>query len=115
MAVNFAENRPQGAWRRSALRDVSVFIFMEYINSGVQRCIQNQLVKHRRWSFLVKGVNGSWSLIVFTKNLLLGCLISECTSRVFQIALRDGGGVGGRGKIFFFLGGIYTRNFFSIF
>ena len=28
MALNFAENRPQGAWRRSALCDVPVFIFM---------------------------------------------------------------------------------------
>ena len=84
MAWNFAENRLQGAWRCSELCDVSVFIFifMEYINLGVQRCIQN-LVKHRRWSFFVEGVNGSWSLTVFAKNLLLGCLSSECTSGVF--------------------------------
>ena len=57
-------------------------IFMYYINLGVQRCIQS-LVKHRRWSIFVKGVNGSWSLTVLPNNLLLGCLSSECTSRVF--------------------------------
>ena len=86
MALNFAENRPQGAWRRSALCDVPVFIFififMQYINLGVQRCIQS-LVKHRRRSFFVKGVNGSWSMTVFAKNLLLRCLSSECAFGVF--------------------------------
>ena len=80
MALNFAEKRSQGEWRRSALCDVP--IFMEYINLGVQRCIQS-LVKHRRWSFFVKGVNGSWWLTVLAKNLLLGCLSSECAFEVF--------------------------------
>ena len=79
MALNFAENRPQGAWRRSALCDVPVFMFIN-INSGVQKC---SLVKHRRRNFFVKGVNGSWSLTVFAENLLLGCLSSECTFGVF--------------------------------
>ena len=82
MALNFAENRPQGAWRCSALYDVSVFIFIDYTNLGVQRCMQN-IVKHWRWSFFVKGVNGFWSLTVFAKSLLLGCLSSESTSGVF--------------------------------
>ena len=35
MALNFAENRPQGGWRRSALCNVPVFIFMSYINLEV--------------------------------------------------------------------------------
>ena len=82
VALNLAENRPQGAWRRSALCDVPVFNFMYYVNLRVQRCIQG-LVKHRRRSFFVKGVNGSWSLTVFVKNPLLGCLSSECASGVF--------------------------------
>ena len=33
----------------------------------------------------MKGVNGSWSLTVFAKNPLLGCLSSICTSGVFEI------------------------------
>ena len=52
------------------------------INLGMQRCIQS-LVKHQRQSFFVKGVNGSSSLAVFAKNLVLGCLSSECTSGMF--------------------------------
>ena len=59
-----------------------VFIFIEYINLVVQRCIQS-LIKHRRQSFFVKSVNGSWSLTVFAKHLLLRCLSSECTFEVF--------------------------------
>ena len=85
MASKFAE-KSEGAWRRSTLCDVPVFkfifIFMQYINLGVQKCIQS-LVKHRRRSFFVKGVNGSWSSTVFAKNLLVGCLSCECAFGVF--------------------------------
>ena len=42
MALNFAENGPQGAWRRSRLCDVLFFILMYYINLGVERCIKSQ-------------------------------------------------------------------------
>ena len=79
VALNFVENRTQGAWRRSILCDVLVFtfIFMKYINLGVKRCIQS-LIKHRRHGFFVKGVNGSCLLTVFAKNFFLGCLGSEC-------------------------------------
>ena len=78
VALNFAENRPQGAWRRSAYLRCSRFDFYVIL----QRCIQS-LVKHRTGSFFVKGVSGSWLFTVFAKNLLLGILSSEWTFVVF--------------------------------
>ena len=78
VALNFAENRPQGAWRRSAYLWCSRFDFYVIL----QRCIQS-LVKHRTGSFFVKGVSDSWLFTVFAKNLLLGILSSEWTFVVF--------------------------------
>ena len=83
VALDLAENGFQGAWRRSALYNILVFIFMEYINLVVQRRIQS-LVKHLRWTFFAKIVPGSYSLIVFTKNLDLGCL-TEFWMRIWGI------------------------------
>ena len=82
MALKFIENRPQGAWSRSAPCDVPVYKI--YINLRVQRCIQS-LVKYRRQSFFVKRVNSSWSLTVFAKNPRLRRLSSECASKLFKI------------------------------
>ena len=82
VALNFGYNRPQYTWMFSALFNVSVFMFMGYINLKMQRFIQN-LVKQQMWSFFGKGVNSSWYLLVFVKNLLLGCFSSESTSRIF--------------------------------
>ena len=84
VVLNLAENRSQGAWRRSALCNVPRF----FINLGVQRCIQS-LVKHRRRSSFVKRAIGVLSycallvLTVFAKDLSLRCLSPEYAFGVF--------------------------------
>ena len=77
-----------GPWRHSALCDapvfIFIFIFMEYINLEVQRCIQS-LVKNWGKSFFVKGINCSWLSIVFARNLLLGCWVLNAPLRYFKL------------------------------
>ena len=84
VALDLAENGFQGAWRRSALYNILVFIFMEYINLVVQRRIQS-LVKHLRWSFFAKIVPGPLFIDCFHKkiSILDVWLSSECASGVF--------------------------------
>ena len=71
-----AENRPQGAWRRSSLCDVPVFIFMQYIRNPEVYSVSSQASEVELFC--------EWS----KRLLIVDCFREESFSRMFKFWMR---------------------------